>query len=264
MTNDISGEAKAAIDAVLIACKKLKSNFGNVVVDKKKTKSAADVVTKLDLETEKFLFEDLKKRYPYIGFKGEETGSINISSGKFWLVDPIDGSAYFIRGVAGCTTILALIDGGIVKIGIIYDFVNNALYFAERGKGAYLNNNPIRVSDRNPEDSFISVECNINDEVLQQFLELKRRYDVIGAGYPSGSQHAMVACGQLEGRICLNAYGKDYDFAAGSLLIQEAGGVVANLGKTTYDYTDVNFLAANKKLFESLTSGENPIFPIKE
>ena len=72
----------------------------------------------------------------------------------------------------------------------------------------------------------------------------------------------MVACGQLEGRICLNPYGKDYDFAAGSLLVQEAGGIVANLGKNTYDYTETNLVAVSKKLFESLTLGEDPIFPI--
>lgn len=260
--DNLSAEAKTALEIVLTAGKNLKPHFGKINPDSKKTDSAADVVTKLDIETEKYLMENLKKAYPSIGFKGEELGSIDTHSGKFWLVDPIDGTAYFSRGVRDCSTMVALIENGQVKIGIIYDFVNDDMYFAEKGKGAYLNNKIMRVSDRDPGDALISVECRINDDVLEQFLKLNKRYDVISAGYPAGTEFAMVACGKLEGRICLNPYGKDYDFAAGSLLVQEAGGIVANLGKNTYDYTETNFVAVSKKLFESLTSGEDPIFPI--
>jgi len=260
--DNLSVEAKTALEVVLTAGKNLKPHFGRTSPDSKKTDSAADVVTKLDVETEKYLFENLKKAHPLIGFKGEELGSVDIHTGKFWLVDPIDGTSNFVRGVRSCSTMLALVENGQVKIGIIYDFINDDMYFAEKGKGSYLNNKQILVSDRNIEDALISIECNIYESVLKQFLALNRRYEVVSAGYPAGTEFAMVACGQLEGRICLNPYGKDYDFAAGSLLVQEAGGIVANLGKNTYDYTETNCVAVSKKLFESLTSGEDPIFPI--
>ena len=58
-------------------------------------------------------------------------------------------------------------------------------------------------------------------------------------------------------------YGKDYDFAPGSLLVSEAGGVVANIGKTTYDYRNLNFIASNRPVFTALTEGAGALFPIQ-
>jgi myo-inositol-1(or 4)-monophosphatase len=262
--DNISQETKTAIEVVLQVGKNLKPHFGKTVVQSWKSQHAGDAVTKLDIETEKFIFENLKQKFPSIGFKGEELGSVDISSGKFWLVDPIDGTAYFSRGIKGCSTMLALIDDGQVKIGIIYDFIDENLYFAEKGKGAYHNYKQMYVSKRDIKDSLVFIECKVTDEVSGAFLELQKRYDVASAGYPAGTEFAMVARGQVEGRICLNAFGGEHDFAPGSLIVQEAGGVVANLGKTTYDYTNRNFIAANKILFEDLTSGENSLFPIRD
>jgi fructose-1,6-bisphosphatase/inositol monophosphatase family enzyme len=80
----------------------------------------------------------------------------------------------------------------------------------------------------------------------------------VSAGY----EFVLVATGKLEGRICVDAFGKDYDFAPGSLLVSEAGGIVANIGSTTYDYRNTNLIAGNKALFDDLTQGTDAIFPI--
>jgi fructose-1,6-bisphosphatase/inositol monophosphatase family enzyme len=79
----------------------------------------------------------------------------------------------------------------------------------------------------------------------------------------SGWEHVMVASGKLDARVCFDPHGKDYDFAPGSLLVREAGGVIANIGSTEYNYRNTNFIAANPIIFKELTEGENALFPIR-
>ena len=78
----------------------------------------------------------------------------------------------------------------------------------------------------------------------------------------AGFEYAMVASGKLDARISLDPYGKIWDFAPGSLLVAEAGGVVANIGSKGYDYRNFNFIAANPVIYKELTEGKNPLFPI--
>lgn len=77
----------------------------------------------------------------------------------------------------------------------------------------------------------------------------------------AGTEFAMVAMGKLEGRVCFDPYGKDYDFAPGSLLVSEADGIVANIGSSDYDYTNLNFIAANPVVYKELTEGPEALFP---
>jgi len=71
----------------------------------------------------------------------------------------------------------------------------------------------------------------------------------------------MIASGKLDGKITLNPYGKDWDFAPGSLLVREAGGVAANIGHSDYDYRNHDFIIAGPKLYQDLTDGLEAIFP---
>jgi len=234
---------------------------GNIACTSK-SPMAYDVVTEIDIQVEHFLRDELSKTYPNIPFVGEETGGDRSAPVK-WLCDPIDGTSYYVRGLPFCTTMLALIDSGEVIFSIIYDFVNDAIFHAQRGKGAFREQEPIHVSNRSLSGSYMSWETHIDKlENLETHLELKEHssfFKTICAGW----EFAMVAMGKLDGRICFDPYGKDYDFAPGSLLVQEAGGVVANLGTTTYDYTNLDFIAANPTIFKELTEGQDAIFPIE-
>ncbi len=116
----------------------LKKHFGNIKYLRFKSEDPTDGVTKLDQETEKFIEKELKKLYPSIGFKGEEYGK-RLESERFWLADPIDGTGYFVRGIPGCTTMIALIENGEIKFSIIHDFIFDNLYYAQEGQGAFLN-----------------------------------------------------------------------------------------------------------------------------
>lgn len=226
-----------------------------------KSEYGHDTLTQLDIDVEEFLRKELALLFPDVAFVGEETGG-DRSARRMWLCDPIDGTSHFVRGTLFCTTMLAYIEDGIVQMGVIYDFINDRMYHAERGQGAFCDDAPITVSQRNLKASWISWETHLlKPENLETHLALTKQtsfFKLACAGY----EFTMVASGMLDGRICFDPWGKDYDFAAGSLLVEEAGGRVANIGSTTYDYRNTDFLAVNPVLFDELTQGESAIFPI--
>jgi len=236
-------------------------HYGNAVVTNQKSDVAADVVTELDQKIEEYLREELKKIEPGASFVGEETGG-DRNAERFWLVDPIDGTAHFVRGMPFCTTMVALIDRGQVVFGVIYDFVNDVMYAAEKGKGTTINGVSTHVSERPLRKAYLGWESKFEtEEDRDKFFALKKLcvpFSAMCVGYDL----AMVAAGRLEGRVTFNGYGKDYDYAPGSLIVAEAGGHVANIGSTTYDYRNTNFITANPVIFEELTQGSDAIFPL--
>ena len=236
-------------------------HFGKAKIIAMKSSSPHDAVTKLDNEVEIFLREELKKVYPDIAFVGEEFGG-NRESGKFWIADPIDGTASYIKGIPFCTSMLALVDNGLIIFSVIYDFVNDNMYHAEKGKGAYKNGTAIHVSNRDNSEAYIGWESRLDkSENLKVFLELRKLGGMIKL-MCCGLEYAMIAEGKLEGRITFDPWGNDYDYAPGSLLVEEAGGVVANIGSKTYDYKNYNFIAASPSLYKKLTESPDALFPL--
>lgn len=235
--------------------------YGNIAFQPKTTVRKHDSVTELDFSVERFLKKELALAYPDIPFVGEETGGAR-DADRFWLADPIDGTDHFIRGLPFCTTMLALIENESVVFSVIYDFVNDIIYRAERGKGAYANDRPIRVNSRPLAGSRITVDALLDTaEDTAKFLRLFKQCAIFDTG-ASGFAFSMVAAGKLDGRVCFNGGGKDYDYAPGSLLVSEAGGVVANIGSRVYDYRNIDFIAANPRIFKELTEGQDAIFPV--
>ena len=235
--------------------------WGKVEVQSQKSASATDVVTKIDFEIEEYLAKEFTKIDPTIAFVGEEHGG-DRTAPRHWLADPIDGTAHFVRGLPFCTTIMALIENGKVSFSAIYDFVNDIMYHAERGKGAYKNSETIRVSDRPLGSSLMFYESNLNkDDNLNTYLAFKKKTTILNT-LNAGYEFSLIASGKIEGRICLDPFGKDYDFAPGSLLVAEAGGIVANIGSKEFDCQNLNFIAANKVVYEELTFGQDAIFPL--
>lgn len=242
----------------------LMEHYGKVdAASFKEDESAPNAVTEIDLHMEEYLAKELAKILPDAGFVGEEAGGDRTEK-KFWIADPIDGTGHFIRGMPFCSSMISLIENGQVALGTIYDFVNDKLYFAKRGEGAFCNDEKIRVSSRPASNAYLGFETHIyKEENLNTFMRLREKVALVKT-ISSGFEFAMSASGRLDGRVCFDPYGRDYDFAPGSILIEEAGGIVANIGKRSFDYKDLNFIATNKEIFKALTEGPEAIFPIKE
>lgn len=259
---DLSRHTEVVKEVVQEAGKKLVHHFGEADVTHQKSERGVDVVTQLDIDTENFIAEQLSKFDSSIGFVGEEFGERQMSD-RFWLVDPIDGTSHFVRGIPYCTTMIALIENGQVVVSVINNFITGELFEATKGKGAKLNGKATHVSERPLKDAYLFFESDLKSpQSLDSFLKLRQKSTLlttINCGY----EYGLIASGKIEGRICVEPYGKDWDYAPGSLLVTEAGGRVTNIGSNSYDYTNHNFIASNKKVFDELTKGNTPLIPIK-
>lgn len=233
------------------AGKVLRRSFGNVEAIAQKSNSPADVVTEVDRHVETFIAERLHDLDPSIGFFGEEHGGENDGE-RYWLLDPIDGTAHYIRGNPFCTTMLSLIEGGQVTFSVIYDFVQDDVFAAAKGQGAFCNEKPIRVSDRPLSRAYMTYEINLDlEDNLKRWMNLRKRcvlFNTINCGF----EFSRVASGKIEGRICLTPFGKDWDYAAGALLVAEAGGIVRNIGSESYDFRNHSFTATTPQVYEDL------------
>lgn len=232
--------------------------FGNIEVKEYKSSSATDAVTEIDQQVEKYLKSEFEKIMPEVSFVGEEFGG-DRDSGYFWLVDPIDGTGHYIRGIPFCTTMVALINDGQVIFSAIYDFVNDIMYHAELGNGAYKNDEKISVSEQSLRGAYLAFEIKSQKEENKALLtEVRSRASLLHT-LCSGFEYVLVATGKIEGRLVYDGFGKDYDFAPGSLLVSEAGGVVKNFKSNNFDYTNLDFIASNPKVYEELVQSENSI-----
>lgn len=235
----------------------LKRHWGKVD-DVSSKKSVADLVTKFDRETEETIKISLAKHFPEIGFYGEEGGGT--LEGTFWLVDPIDGTQHFVRGLPFCSTMIALIENGEAIFSTINLFTSNEIFVAEKGKGSTCNDQPISVSQRPLKEAFVSFESNQTIAKNRKLREALRERTWLFQTLNAGFEFAMVAAGKLDARIQLDPFGEVHDFAAGALLIKEAGGIVTNLGSDKYDFQNLNSIAANPIIYQELTSGEQALF----
>ena len=233
-------------------------HFGNIAVKEYKSASFTDAVTLIDQAVEKKLEEDLAVLLPSIPFVGEEYGG-DRESETFWLCDPIDATGHYIRGIPFCTTMLALIDNGKVIFSIIYDFVNDDVYHAEEGKGAYKNDVRLSVSNRPLLQAYLACEINSKKEENREVLSAIRSKANLIHTLSAGFEFVLVASGKIEGRIVYNGFGKDYDFAAGTFLVKEAGGIVRNFKSDSYDYKNLNFIVSNQAVYDALVGSDDSI-----
>ena len=245
---------EVAIESAQNAGTELIQHYGKIGPESKKETGdeAGDVVTRLDRKTESFLSKKFKEFDPKIGFRGEEFG-VESHADITWLVDPIDGTSHFIRGLPFCTTMIALVDNGTVVLAVINDFVRKNTYWAVRGQGAFMDGKRIYVSDRPLSKAVLSFEAKLDKpENMDTYLKVRKAAGGMVHTVNCGFEFSMVASGKLDARITKDPYGYDWDYAPGSLLVEEAGGVVRNHGKKSFDYTNHDFIAANPNVYKDL------------
>ncbi len=164
-----------AVAALQLSGVELRQSYGKIA---HKTKShAADIVTELDGRTEEFLAQQFARFDSSIGSRGEEFGT-KVAGDTTWLVDPIDGTAHFVRGLPFCTSMVALIEDGQVVLALIHDFTRGDMYWAIRGEGAYRNDEKLQVSRRPLSNSLISFESNVALNGNIELLDHLRQHTV--------------------------------------------------------------------------------------
>jgi len=244
-----------AIEAVLEAGRIQLSYFrSGVRIDKKGT---IDIVTEADVAVEKMFRALIADRFPAHAVVAEEMGHGGARGATHeWVFDPIDGTTNFAHGIPFFCASLALEVDGEAVVAAIYDPSRRELYTAERGVGAWLNGEPLRVSETT--DLIDAVVCtgfpySILEEreapvaLFGRFLGSSRAVRRFGS---AALDLAYVAAGRLDGfyETSLNRW----DIAAGALIVQEAGGKVSAYGGGAFHARDGEILASNGRLHDAM------------
>lgn len=224
-------------------------------------KGAADFVTQVDFQVQEIMRQGLKGLYPKVQFMGEEKDNSHIDfSGAVWILDPVDGTTNLIHGFRGSALSLSLCVGGQLEMGIIYQPFTDEMFHGQKGKGAYLNGSPIHVSQVDSLDkSLVSVGTSpYNHELADRnFEDMKRIFlkcsDIRRMG-SAAIELAYVACGRMDAYV--ERYLKPWDFTAGMLLIQEAGGRVTGYAGGTVDVTRPSDILASNAVIGRLLEAE--------
>lgn len=204
-----------------------------------KYEDPTDYVTEADLEAEKTIVKILTSSFPNHSLIAEEEAKIDQKSEFRWVVDPLDGSISFGSGIPYFSVSIGLLEGNTPILGVIYNISFKQLYWAQKGQGAYLNGKAIRVSKKKSLKESVGVLDFGHNIKRQQKLDLyvNKLITKIGYVYSFGSAAAslgMVAEGILD--LCVN-YAYPWDFAAGAVIVREAGGKVSDFEGNEPDWT---------------------------
>lgn len=243
---------------------RLRRDFGEVEQLQVSRKGPADFVSKADMRAERAIYDELTVARPGWGFVMEEAGVIEGDEGKpRWIVDPLDGTSNFLHGIPHFAISIAVqeprLDGkgwGDVTAGIVYDVIQDATYWAEKTRGAWLQDARLRVSARrNLSDALIAT--GIPFQGHGDFAEWSRIFGAIGpevAGIrrfgAASLDLAYVAQGRFDG--FWESGLSDWDTAAGCLLVREAGGFVSDFRGRSNQIHSAQVLAANDTLHSKL------------
>jgi myo-inositol-1(or 4)-monophosphatase len=220
-------------DAARKAGRTLARDFGEVTELQVSKKGAADYVTAADLKAEQTLMEELLKARPGYGFLGEERGLIEgTDKTHTWIVDPLDGTTNFLHAMPHFAVNIALRRESLIVAAVTFNPANGDLFWAERGKGAFLNDRRLRVAARTRMDEAVFATGipfmghGQHGRFLKELHQVTQRVSGVRRFGAAALDLAWVAAGRFDG-----FWERDlspWDMAAGLLLVLEAGGVVTD------------------------------------
>jgi myo-inositol-1(or 4)-monophosphatase len=224
--------------------------------DRWTAKGQNDFVTEVDRHAEEIIRSSLLIDTPNARVIGEELGPEIVADGLVWVVDPLDGTTNFLHGFPQYAVSIALMHREVVTQAVIYDPGRNDLFTASRGRGAFVNDQRMRVGKRPLKGGLIGTGLPFKEQPahLEAYLAMLRDVMKGSAGVRrAGSATldlAYVAAGRLDGfwEIGLSPW----DIAAGSLMIIEAGGLVGDLEGESHYLTSGNIVAGNPRAFADL------------
>ncbi len=249
------------ISAAQKAGRKLTRDFGEVEQLQVSRKGPGDFVSNADKKSEQVLFEELSRARPKFCFLMEERGEVEgADSSNRWIIDPLDGTTNFLHGIAQFAISIALERDGEIFAGVVHEPITDQTFWAETGKGAYLNHHRLRVSGRRDMNEslfstgipFIGVPNELHENQLKEMAAIMKLSAGVRRFGAASLDLAWVAAGRYEG--FWESGLKPWDMAAGIVLVREAGGYVSDKsgGRKMIESGDI--VAANDSMHGPLVS----------
>ena len=246
------------------AGRKLIRDFGEIENLQISMKGPADFVSVADQRTERMLVEEFQHARSGYPILTEESGLIDgpDKSHRF-IIDPLDGTTNFLHGIPQFAISIGLRREDTVIAGLIYNPANDELYIAERGKGAFLNDQRLRVAGRRRLDDCV-VACGLphigrgdHDLSRREMTEIQKRVAGLRRFGAASLDMAFVAAGRLDGYWERNL--QAWDMAAGAILIKEAGGVVSCVDGESDPLKTGNLICGNEYIHAELVKILRPL-----
>ena len=252
------------VKAARRAGRSLSRDLGEIENLQVSLKGPANFFSAADRRAEEMLYADLAKARPGYGFIGEEGGNREgADKSHTWIVDPLDGTTNFLHGIPQFAISIALQREDTVVAGVIYNPATDELYIAERGKGAFLNDQRLRVAARKELKDCV-IACGLphigrGDHELsrREMAELQPRVAGLRRFGAASLDLAFVAAGRLDGYWERNL--KPWDMAAGMILVREAGGVVSDIQTPGDPLLSGDVICGNEIIHASLTKILRPL-----
>ena len=229
LSDELSFARDVAVEAGDILLRHFRTDFGVEM------KGWADPVTIADREAEALIAERIRQRYPTDGLDGEEEGAKAGTSGRLWLIDPLDGTVNYSGGMPLFAVVLALVEDRAQEralLNVTYDPIRRELFHAVRGQGAYLNGERIEVAHHTDiARAMAHIHLSNKSEVWAASIEVVKRLSRVAPHIrnigTTAIAQAYVASGRMDAHV--KVLSGRWDVVGGNLLIEEAGGVVTAL-----------------------------------
>ncbi|MCR9184078.1 MAG: inositol monophosphatase [Halieaceae bacterium] len=229
-------------------------------------KNVNDFVSDVDRNAEREIIYHLRKAYPEHAILGEESGLSGDENAEYrWVIDPLDGTTNFLRGIPHYAVSIACLYRGKLEHAVIVDPVRREEFTASRGRGAQLNGRRIRVSSRASLDgALLGTGIPFKDHCDQHLGAYSKSLEVL-AGQCAGIRRAgaasldlaYVAAGRLDAFWEIGL--AQWDMAAGALLVREAGGLVADINGSDNYLDSGNIVCGNPKCFKAVLQTTRPL-----
>ena len=219
-------------------------------------KGEIDILTETDLQCEKLIIKRTLKRFPSDTILTEESEYLIGTTNRKWIIDPLDGTTNFSHRYPFCAVSIGLEIDEEIKYGVVYNPIMDELFYAEKGKGAFLNDKLIQVSNRNKiSESLVATGFPYDrwqnaDYYIKDYLAFVKKTQGVRRAGAAAIDLCYVACGRLDGFFERKL--KPWDMAAGSLIITEAGGKITEFDGKHWCYMDDTILASNGKIHEKM------------
>src|SRR4030043_647290 len=252
-----------ALKAARLAGEVILDNLGKISKKDITLKRASDFVTSVDKKSERVIIDTIKENFPDHLFLAEESLKECGKEAYRWIIDPLDGTTNYIHGYPVFSTSIALEYKGEIFLGVTLAPLKGALFVSEKGRGAFLNDEQVEVSDVNLKESLITTgfpfrKKEMTDSYLKLFKNIFFKVSDLRRAGSAALDLAYLACGRGDGFFELGL--RPWDIAAGSLLIKEAGGTCTRFWGGTKNLLTGKIISGNTAVHKEILKEVKDVF----